>query len=63
MIQQPSEFEVMRVLHLLFLKELLTWEQVEELLVASVQLELTFLNKNRFEAESLDGLSKYKIGE
>ncbi len=63
MIQQPSEFEVMRVLHSLFLKELLTWEQVEELLVASVQLELTFLNKNRFEAESLDGLSKYKIGE
>lgn len=63
MIQQPSEFEVMRVLHSLFLKELLTWEQVEELLVAIVQLELTFLNKNRFEAESLDGLSKYKIGE
>ena len=63
MILQPSEFEVMRVLHSLFLKELLTWEQVEELLVTSVQLELTFLNKNRFEAESLDGLSKYKIGE
>ena len=63
MIRQPLEFEVMRVLHSLFVKELLTWEQVEELLVASVQLELTFLNKTLFEAESLDGLSKYKIGE
>jgi hypothetical protein len=61
MIQQPSEFEVMKVLHSLFVKELLTWEQVEELLVASIQLELTFLNKTRFEAESLDGLSKYKL--
>jgi hypothetical protein len=61
MIQQPSEFEVMKVLYSLFVKELLTWEQVEELLVASIQLELTFLNKTRFEAESLDGLSKYKL--
>lgn len=63
MIQQPSEFEVMRVLHSLFIKELLTWEQVEELLIASIQLELTYLNKDRFEAESLDGNDTYQIGE
>ena len=63
MIQQPSEFEVMRVLHSLFIKELLTWEQVEELLIASIQLELTYLNKGRFEAESLDGNETYQIGE
>ena len=62
MIQPPTEFEVMSVLHSLFTKGLLTWEQVEELLVDSVQLELIFLNKDRFEAQSLDELSKYKIG-
>jgi hypothetical protein len=62
MIQQPSEFETMRVLHSLFIKELLTWEQVEELLIASTGLELTYLNKVKFEAESLDGSSKYKLG-
>jgi hypothetical protein len=63
MIQQPSEFETMRVLHSLFIKELLTWEQVEELLIASTGLELTYLNKVKFEAESLDGNEMYKIGE
>jgi len=63
MIQKPAEFEVMRVLHSLFTKGLLTWEEVEELLVASEQLEVTFLNKERFEAQSLDGLSKYKMGK
>jgi hypothetical protein len=44
-------------------KELITWDEVEELLVASIQLELTFLNKDRFEAESLDGKTKYEIGK
>lgn len=61
MIQPATEFETMRVLHSLFTKELLTWDQVEELLVASTQIELTFLNKDRFEAESLDGLIRYKL--
>jgi hypothetical protein len=63
MIQPPTEFETMRVLHSLFIKELLTWEQVEELLIASTGLELTYLNKVKFEAESLDGNEMYKIGE
>jgi hypothetical protein len=56
-----TEFEIMRSLHTLFVKELITWDQVEELLVASVQLELTFLNESKFEAETLDGLIKYKL--
>ena len=60
-MQHSTNFETMRVLHTLFVKELLTWDQVEELLIASVQLELTFLNKDRFEAQSLDELSTYKI--
>ena len=63
MIQPANEFEIMRTLHTLCLKELITWEQVEELLVASTQLELTFLNKDRFEAESLDGDVKYKLSD
>ena len=52
---------MMRALHTLFVKDLITWDQAEELLIASVQLELTYLNKDRFEAESLDGLLKYKL--
>jgi hypothetical protein len=63
MIQHSTNFETMRVLHTLFVKELLTWDQVEELLVASVQLELTFLHKNEFTAETLDGKTKYRLGE
>jgi hypothetical protein len=62
MIQPPTEFETMRVLHSLFVKGLLTWDQVEELLVASTQIELTYLNEDRFDAQSLDELIKYKIG-
>ena len=62
MIQPATEFEIMRTLHTLWVKELITWDEVEELLVASIQLELTFLNKDRFEEESLDGDVKYKIG-
>jgi hypothetical protein len=61
MIQQPTEFETMRVLHSLFNEGLLTWVQVEEMLIRSIQLEITFLNKDRFEAQSLDGLSTYKL--
>ena len=62
MIQPPTEFETMRVLHSLFVKGLLTWDQVEELLVASAQIELTYLDKDRFESQSLDELIKYRIG-
>lgn len=61
MIQPPTEFEMMRSLHTLWMKGLITWDQVEELLIASIQLELTYLNEVRFEAESLDGDIKYKI--
>jgi hypothetical protein len=61
MIQPATEFEIMRTLHTLFVKDLITWDQVEELLVASVQLELTFFNKDKFEAQSLDEQLKYKL--
>lgn len=63
MIQPANEFEIMRTLHTLWVKELITWDEVEELLVASIQLELTFLNKDRFEAESLDGDVRYKLSD
>jgi hypothetical protein len=56
-----TEIEIMKSLHTLFVKGLITWDQVEELLVASTQLEITYLNENRIESESLDGLIKYKI--
>jgi hypothetical protein len=61
MTQESTEYEMMRALHTLFVKDLITWDQAEELLIASTQLELTYLNKDRFEAESLDGLLKYKL--
>jgi hypothetical protein len=35
---------------------------VEEYLIASTLLELTFMNEDRFSAESLDGNTKYEIG-
>jgi len=60
-MKESTEFEMMRSLHTLWMKDLITWEQVEELLIASTQLELTYLNEVRFEAESLDGDVKYKI--
>jgi hypothetical protein len=62
-MNEATEFEMMRSLHTLWMKGLITWDQVEELLVASVQLELTFLNKNEFTAETLDGKTKYRLGE
>jgi hypothetical protein len=45
------------------MKGLLTFEQVELLLIQNNQLELTFLNKNEFTAETLDGRTKYRIGK
>jgi hypothetical protein len=62
-MNEATEFEMMRSLHTLWMKGLITWDQVEELLVDSVQLELTFLNKNEFTAETLDGKTKYRLGE
>lgn len=61
-MNEATGFEMMRSLHTLWMKDLITWDQVEELLIASTQLELTYLNETRFEAESLDGRVKYKIG-
>ena len=61
-MNEATEFEMMRSLHTLWMKDLITWDQVEELLIASTQLELTYLNEVRFEAESLDGDVEYKIG-
>ena len=62
-MNEATEFEIMRSLHTLWMKDLITWDQVEELLIASTQLELTFLNENKFTAETLDGRTKYRIGE
>ncbi len=56
-----TEFEIMRTLHTLWIDNLITWEQVENLLIQSCQLELTFMDKTKFNAESLDGVSKYEI--
>jgi hypothetical protein len=60
-MNEATEFEIMRSLHTLWMKDLITWDQVELLLIQSTQLELTYLNEVRFEAESLDGDTKYKI--
>jgi hypothetical protein len=62
MIQPSTEFEIMRTLHTLWVNELITWEQVETLLLQSCQLEVTFMNKDKIKTESLDGKSKYEIG-
>ena len=62
-MNEATEFEIMRTLHTLWRKELMTWEQVELLLIQSTQLELTFLNKNEFTSETLDGTTKYRIGK
>lgn len=60
-MNEATEFEMMRSLHTLWMKDLITWDQVELLLIQSTQLELTFLNENKFTAETLDGDTKYKI--
>jgi hypothetical protein len=44
------------------MKDLMSWEMVEEYLIASTQLELTFMNEDIIKAESLDGKTKYEIG-
>ena len=62
-MNEATEFEIMRSLHTLWMKDLITWDQVELLLIQSTQLELTFLNENKFTAETLDGKTKYRIGE
>jgi len=59
---EATEFEIMRTLHTFYIKDLMSWEMVEEHLIASVQLELTFMNEVRIFAESLDGKTKYEIG-
>jgi|688.fasta_scaffold13409_28 hypothetical protein len=62
-MKESTEFEMMRSLHTLWVKGLITFEQVELLLIQNNQLELTFLNKNEFMAETLDGKTKYRLGE
>ena len=62
-MNEATEFEIMRTLHTFFMKDLMSWEMVEEYLIASTQLELTFMNEDRIFAESLDGKTKYRIGE
>jgi beta-xylosidase len=56
-----TEIEIMRSLHTLWVQDLMSWEMVEEYLISSTQLEITFMNEDRIEAESLDGTTKYKI--
>lgn len=59
---EATEFEIMRTLHTFYIKDLMSWEMVEEHLIASTLLELTFMNEDRFSVESLDGKTKYEIG-
>lgn len=59
---EATEFEIMRTLHTFYIKDLMSFEMVEEYLIASTQLELTFMNEDRIAAESLDGKTKYEIG-
>ena len=59
---EATEFEIMRTLHTLWMDELITWEQVETLLLQSCQLEITFMNKDKIVAESLEDETKYEIG-
>ncbi len=61
-MNEATEFEIMRTLHTFFMKDLMSWEMVEEHLIASTQLELTFMNESTIKAESLDGKTKYEIG-
>lgn len=59
---EATEFEIMRTLHTFYIKDLMSFEMVEEYLIAGTQLELTFMNEDRIAAESLDGKTKYEIG-
>ena len=58
---EATEIEIMRSLHTLWVQDLMSCEMVEEYLITSTQLEITFMNEDRIEAESLDGTTKYKI--
>jgi hypothetical protein len=62
MIKPATEIEMMRVLHTFYVNKLISFEMVEQYLIVSTQLELTYLNESRFECESSDGLIKYKLG-
>jgi hypothetical protein len=59
---EATEFEIMRTLHTFYIKDLMSFEMVEEYLISSTQLELTFMNEDIIKAESLDGKTKYEIG-
>ena len=61
-MNEATEFEIMRTLHTFYIKDLMSFEMVEEYLISSSQLELTFMNEDRIAAESLDGKTKYEIG-
>ena len=61
-MNEATEFEIMRTLHTFYIKNLMSFEMFEEYLIASTQLELTFMNEYRIAAESLDGKTKYEIG-
>lgn len=61
-MNEATEFEIMRTLHTFYIKDLMSWEMVEEYLIASTQLEITFMNEDKIKTESLDGKTKYEIG-
>ena len=61
-MNEATEFEIMRTLHTFYIKDLMSFEMVEEYLIACTQLELTFMNEDKINAESLDGKTKYEIG-
>ena len=48
---EATEFEIMRTLHTFYIKDLMSWEMVEEYLISSTQLELTFMNEDIIKAE------------
>jgi hypothetical protein len=61
-MNEATEFEIMRTLHTFYIKDLMSFEMVEEYLISITQLELTFMNEDIIKAESLDGKTKYEIG-
>jgi hypothetical protein len=60
-MNEATEFEIMRTLHTFYIKDLMSFEMVEEYLISSTQLELTFMNEDIIKAESLDGKTKYEL--
>jgi hypothetical protein len=61
-MNEATEFEIMRTLHTFYIKDLMSFEMVEEYLISSTQLELTFMNEDIIKAESLEDETKYEIG-